>query len=669
MTNNIIIKTPINESFNYGTSVVLSFEVKNPDKNFHKVQFFLNDDLIYNENAFLGIFNIVPKSGLNQIRAVCVNKANKIILNTDVEVYFNNITDKIEKENQLSKLIKYQLPEFIQTEYPKFIDFIQSYYEFLETTNNINYIPYNLEQYKNPDNCPSYIFNTLKSEFMSDFGVNLSRDRQTNLNLNESNILKNIKQFYDSKGTVDSIKFLFRILYDAEIEIKYPRDEVLRPSDGSYVTKNTIKCYLKNFNFIKYIKAAKIYQYNDNDSVVASCYATHQTVRKQNGIYVADIEVNQIIGTFDISKPIYIKNIIDGAEIKDFPLEVIPQTDYDINYSIYDLDGTGLIDGGDIGTLLISFGPTTPATSLHDFNKDGQINYDDLAMLYEEYGNQAQDIDTPIENSVIKRSIYKIPFNRRSYGYWAKTNSLLSTGNVLPDNIYYHDYSYVVNGKISEKKYLNIVKKLGHPAGFSIFGSYSAKTKILFDSQITGVPAHITSSLLLGNYAAYTFETKQDLNDIQIYSDIPGYRAYPDGYKIGSDGRSEDISTEYEAYILQNEQNAKISKRDLVVYDGGAGIPLEPDAQPPHLAPINDRVYKQAVNGIKIKYLFGQFTEQDISTTTDNPIKPINKYWAVGIHPNKLIPSINNDTPFGELKLQDVLNLGIIAGNTNNAES
>jgi len=69
---------------------------------------------------------------LNQIRAYCVNKFDKFILNTDVEVYFNSITDEIEKQNQINKLIKYQLPEFIREEYPKFIDFIESYYEFLE---------------------------------------------------------------------------------------------------------------------------------------------------------------------------------------------------------------------------------------------------------------------------------------------------------------------------------------------------------------------------------------------------------------------------------------------------------------------------------------------------------------------------------------------------------
>ena len=114
MTNNIIIKTPIRESFNYGDSAVLSFEIKNPDKNFHKVQFYLNDVLIYDAQKFLDTVAIAPSAGLNNLKGVCLNKANKKILNTDVEIYFNNINDSIEKERQLNQLVQFQLPEFVR---------------------------------------------------------------------------------------------------------------------------------------------------------------------------------------------------------------------------------------------------------------------------------------------------------------------------------------------------------------------------------------------------------------------------------------------------------------------------------------------------------------------------------------------------------------------------
>ena len=667
MTNNIIIKTPIQESFNYGNSVILSFEISNPDKNFYKVQFYLNDVLIYDQQKFLDTVTITPSAGLNNLKGVCLNRANKKILNTDVEIYFSNINDTIEKEKQLNHLIEFQLPEFIRTEYPKFIQFIKSYYEFLETSNNPNLIPYNLENYKNAETVPSYVLEKLKKQFMPDFDVNLSKDRQTQLSINEANVLNNIKQFYDSKGTIDSIKFLFRILYDTEVQIKYPREYVLRPSDGSFLTKTTIKIYLKNFDMLQYLKSAKLYQYDENNLISAHCFVKHQTVIRQNGIYIATAEVENIVGTFDIDLPIYLKNIINGAEIKDFKITVIPQTDYIINYSVYDVDGDGQIASGDYGQLLLEFGPVNAQNIDNDFDYSGQIDFGDIDYITQYYQQESEDIDTPIPNSVIKRTIYKIPFKRRSYGYWAKKNSLLSTGNVLPDNIYYHDYSYVVEGKITETKYLNIIRKLGHPAGFSIFGEYLGKSKINFDSSTQSFIPSFKSSLLLGNYAAYTFESHQDLNYIQRSStDIP-YRAYPTGYKIGYDGgKTETTTVEYQAYVSAVETITTAPYSELTE------IPVaeDPGGEPEILVPENgsstDKVFKIDVNQIKPKYFFGQFHPDDLVLSTDIKLKPINKYWVVGIHPNKLIPGINTNTSFGDLVIQDVINLGISIGNTNN---
>lgn len=667
MTNQIIIKTPIQESFNYGSSAILSFEVQNPDKNFYKVEFYLNDVLIYSAEKFLDTITITPSSGLNNIKGICLNKANKKILNTDVEIYFNNINDGIEKQNQLNKLIHFQLPEFIRTEYPKFIDFIKSYYEFLETSNNPNLIPYNLEQYKTADNIPSYILEKLKKQYMPDFDVNLTKDRQTQLTINEANILNNIKQFYDSKGTVDSIKFLFRILYDTEVEIKYPREYVLRPSDGSFLTKTTIKIYLKNFDMLHYLKSAKLYQYDENQIITAHCFVKHQTIIRQNGVYIATAEVENIIGTFDINLPIYLKNIIDGAEIKDFKVKVIPQTDYIINYSVYDVDGSGAIDAGDYGQLLLEFGPVTAQNIENDFDYSGQIDFGDIDFITEYYQEEAVDIDTPIPNSVLKRSVYKIPFKRRSYGYWAKKNSLLSTGNVLPDNIYYHDYSYVVQGKITETKYIDIIRRLGHPAGFSIFGEYSGKSKINFNSNIQSIVPAFKSSLLLGNYAAYTFESHQDLNYIQTNNTATPYRAYPNGYKIGYDGKTEPIPIEYQSYISAIENTSSIPYAELpTAEEDPGGVPDEPDILVPENGSSTDKVFKINVSDIKPKYFFGQYHPDDLVLSTDNTLKPINKYWVVGIHPNRLIPGINTNTSFGDLVIQDVINLGISIGNTNN---
>lgn len=664
--NDIIITSPVSENFYFGKTTYISFKIENIDKNFNKIKIFLNDVLIYNENKFLDSFEITPKSGLNQIRAYCVNKFDKFILNTDVEVYFNSITDEIEKQNQISKLIKYQLPEFIREEYPKFIDFIESYYEFLEKSNNPYQIPYNLSEYKNPNINAKWILDKLKTEYMPDFNVNLSNDRETGSEINESNILKNIKQFYDSKGTLDSIKFLFRILYDTEIQIKYPRDKILRPSDGSFVSKSLIKCYLNNFQSIKLLESAKIYQYNADNVIVASCYVTNITVIKKLGGYIASLDVKDIVGSFDINRITYLKNVIDGAEVRDFKINVIPQTDYAINFSVYDLDGTGEIDSGDYATILLAFGPVSEKTKYMDFNNDGDIGTFEVQLVTNLFGSSAS-IDTPIPNQVIYRTRYQIPFQRRTHGYWAKKNSLLSTGNVLPDNLYYHDYSYEVNGKISEEKYLEIVKRLGHPAGFKIFGSYCANSSMKIDSAISSVVPEQIGFLLLGNYVAYTFETKQDLNYLQLHTSETPQRAYPSGFKVGYSGKQNNF---YGEIYVENVNNiSSLSYNELeefpVEEDPGDAVPEIPLNTPSPTS--SDPTYAEFAETSKRRYNFGQYYPTDLIPNNIG-LRPIDRYWVVGTHPNKLIENtnINSNTSFGDLKLEDVIKLGKSLESTDN---
>ena len=47
-------------------------------------------------------------------------------------------------------------------------------------------------------------------------------------------LIKNIKDMYSAKGTADGHKLFFRILFNEEPTIVYPRDNLLRPSDGQW---------------------------------------------------------------------------------------------------------------------------------------------------------------------------------------------------------------------------------------------------------------------------------------------------------------------------------------------------------------------------------------------------------------------------------------------------
>ena len=314
MKNEIEILTPTYNSINYGTRINVQYVIKNIDLNFSSVLFYVNDELVLTETKTKSIFSISPINGVNIIKAYCINKNNKKIIDTEIEYRFNCFAENIKKEISLNNIISLQLPEFIRTDYPQFIEFIKSYYKFLEQSNDPNKIIYNLENYKNIDDIPDFILDKIKQEVMVDFNLQLTKDIQTQQPINHKNVIKHIKEFYDSKGTPNSIKFLFRILFDKEITIEYPRIHILKPSASLYERKKYLSIILLSLDDTEKIKGKTLYQTKTDGKYQITANIANIVVNVVEGNYIAELELNQIKGTFDTNLNIYVKIIVDGAE-------------------------------------------------------------------------------------------------------------------------------------------------------------------------------------------------------------------------------------------------------------------------------------------------------------------------------------------------------------------
>ena len=60
--------------------------------------------------------------------------------------------------------------------------------------------------------------------------------------INKRNLIKNIKSLYQSKGTKRASEIFFKLLFNEPAEIRYPKDNILRVSDGKWDTKKIIRC-------------------------------------------------------------------------------------------------------------------------------------------------------------------------------------------------------------------------------------------------------------------------------------------------------------------------------------------------------------------------------------------------------------------------------------------
>ena len=119
-----------------------------------------------------------------------------------------------------------------------------------------------ITSFTNPNNPEELIFSESESNdhtsnstvqnlsklFLKEFLIKLKKQiapgferREFHPDLNKGNFIKQLKDFYSSRGTDTSFKILFKGLYNENVEVIKPKDNLIRPSDAQYgVTRDII---------------------------------------------------------------------------------------------------------------------------------------------------------------------------------------------------------------------------------------------------------------------------------------------------------------------------------------------------------------------------------------------------------------------------------------------
>ena len=420
----------------YGGFIPIHYTIDN-DINFSVVKFFLNDELIYDSIKPTDTFNINVTTEFNKLSGYSVNRFDLKLPQTEFEVIFKTTLDQTKSQLEISKILKYNLPNFILDDYPVFVNFVEAYYQFLEKSNNPNLIHYNLENYKDIDSVPEYIVDYFRKELIPNFDLNLTKDRQTGESLNERVLIKHIKEFYDSKGTENSIKFLFRILFDKEATIFYPKVNLLKPSDGVWTIDKTIDVYGTDIVRLYRLVGTTIYQRKTTGEIESHAIIKNVNVKKIPGGFQGSLFLYELSGTFSNTTAILLKEVLDGVSVE------------------------------------------TPLTVIKISNKNLTIS----------------------------------PGRRDSLG-----GNLSETKRLIPDNDYWQNASYDVQGDADPKSFISIIKKLAHPAGFKIFASYSPTLKL---SKTINIKNEVIISNSFGSPKTFLNDliSKTDSLDILLVGD------------------------------------------------------------------------------------------------------------------------------------------------------
>ena len=139
-------------------------------------------------------------------------------------------------DERISVLVEGQLPDFVKQDHATFVAFMKAYYEYLEQLGKPYEIIGSLDNYFNIDKTVDDFLQYFKTQFAKDIPEAIFA------NSNKPHAIKRLRDFYRSKGSEKSFQFLFRLLFQEEIEFYYPSIDMLRVSDGRYTKDKILRC-------------------------------------------------------------------------------------------------------------------------------------------------------------------------------------------------------------------------------------------------------------------------------------------------------------------------------------------------------------------------------------------------------------------------------------------
>ena len=92
-----------------------------------------------------------------------------------------------------------------------------------------------LTEFRDPDNTISDFLTTFRDEFLATLPETLSGD------VDKRKLIKNVRSLYRLKGTQKGHQLFFRLLFNEDSETIYPREQLLRVSDGKYDTLKVMR--------------------------------------------------------------------------------------------------------------------------------------------------------------------------------------------------------------------------------------------------------------------------------------------------------------------------------------------------------------------------------------------------------------------------------------------
>lgn len=355
-------------------------------------------------------------------------------------------------------LIENQIPYHIRESKPLFAKFLQYYYEFVAES-NINSIIQDIKTYNDID--------TVDVEFIKSFFEEF-RSLPKNLVTDERFVAKHIYELYQTKGSEQSLKLLFKIVYGDIVNIRYPHQYILRTSDGRWVQN-------------------KFVTISFDAPVTGFVGATGTILEFENAQGSYTIQVTEIEFISSTKLRVYFNSLNTINVVAGQSMTLVDPTSTTVTgTSVQAFSRLSIIDAGSGWkrgqTIVVPGTYKDTIVRVVSTGTNGALNKIEIIEYGWEHDTNQTIVYSGPSNAVIG---FQTDYVVTTRGYYESDIGLISNAEVrLQDNKFYQQYSYVIDTNIGVESFKDIIK-LVHPAGTKYFSQLIKTADIDMSQYIT----------------------------------------------------------------------------------------------------------------------------------------------------------------------------------------
>lgn len=361
----------------------------------------------------------------------------------------------------VSPFVENMFPLFVREDHERFITFMKTYYEWMESQNNVLNDAKKLRDYQDIDYTKEPYVERFFREFLTNFPRNAPVDKQI--------LLKNIKDFYRSRGTERSYEMFFRVLYNINAEFYYPRQDILKVSDGKWIQKKSLRVFASTGDAYE-LRSKKIKGVKSN----SSAYVENVFVVSEGIFSGFELVLNRssITGDFLPEELVTTEDGLITARISAIP-NTITITNPGQNYVVGETFNVDVVGSGAVVEVESVDSTTGAITSIkiQDYGIGYQKSLPLINFSLEKQGSP--------EFATISIDFGALAVHE---GYYLNEDGQISTLKYLHDGNFYQAFSYVVFVDASLNEYRELLERILHPAGFKLFGGF--RTQKLVDAKV-----------------------------------------------------------------------------------------------------------------------------------------------------------------------------------------